>query len=436
MRYEAQMIPNERAVISNSLWTATAARVPDYPALAGELRADVAIIGAGFTGLSAALHLAERGVDVAVLDAEQPGWGASGRNGGQVNPGFKEGPKGLLETFGPEYGARMIAMAGAAADLVFDLIARHGIDAAPRRPGWIRAAHNAKGLRELTALAEEWQAQGVTFEVLDRDGIARHSGTETYVGGIIEPRGGSVHPLNYALGLAEAAEKTGARLFGQSPVTRIAQSEGRHVLHTAGGQISAEKVLICTNGYTGKVTPQLAKSVFPVRSVQVATRPLSPNVLRSILPGGHALSDTRRLLLYFRTSPDGRFVMGGRGTYRDASTARQIETLRAVSAELYPQLDGTEWEHAWGGFVAVTRDHFPHLHEVAPGIMAALGYNGRGVALATAMGAELAKWASGTPAGQLALPVTPVAPMPFAFARAALVEAEVLRMGLLDRLGL
>ncbi|WP_333712984.1 NAD(P)/FAD-dependent oxidoreductase [Yoonia sp.] len=430
------MIPNERPVIANSLWSATACRVPDYPAVQGDLTADVAVIGAGFTGLSAALHLAEQGVDVVVLDAQQPGWGASGRNGGQINPGFKDGPTGILKTYGAARGARMIAFAGGAADLVFDLCARHGIACDAVRPGWIRAAHSEKGLRDLHALAQDWQDRGVPFAVLDRDAIAQLSGTDSYRGGVVDPRGGSLHPLNFALGLAEAADRHGARMFGLSPVTAIRQNGAKHQVVTHGGTVTADRVLICTNAYTDGFNPRLAKSVLPVRSVQVATKPLSSNVLNSILPGGQALSDTRRLVLYFRRSPDGRFIMGGRGTYRDTSTARQIAWLRKLSVNLFPQLEGVGWDHAWGGSVAITADRYPHLHEIKPGMMAALGYNGRGVAMATAMGREIAAWATGAPASDLVLPVTEVTPLPFAFARQPLVEAEILRARLLDRLGL
>lgn len=430
------MIPNERPVIANSLWTATANRVPDYPNLAGDQTADVAVVGAGFTGLSAALHLAEKGTDVLLLDAQQPGWGASGRNGGQINPGFKDGPSGILKKFGPEHGERMIALAGGAADLVFDLCTKHEIDCAATRPGWIRAAHSENGLRDLEGLAKDWQNLGVPFEVLDRDAITRLSGTDTYRGGVIDPRGGSLQPLNFALGLADAAERHGARIFGLSPVQKISETERGHRLVTPEGSVTAERVLICTNAYTDGFNPKLAKSVLPIRSVQVATKPLSSNVLNSILPSGHALSDTRRLVLYFRRSPDGRFVMGGRGTYRDSSTARQIAWLRKLSMDLFPQLDGTDWDYAWGGSVAITADRYPHLHEIKPGMMAALGYNGRGVAMATAMGREISRWALGKQAKDLAVPTTEVTPLPLSFARETLVEAEILRLRLLDKLGL
>ncbi|MEX0339186.1 MAG: NAD(P)/FAD-dependent oxidoreductase [Arenibacterium sp.] len=429
------MIPNERPVIANSLWSATANRVPDYPAMDGQAQCDVAVVGGGFTGLSAALHLAEAGVRVTVLEAQHPGWGASGRNGGQINPGLKDGPREIIAAFGREWGQRMIEMSGNAADLVFDLIAKYGIDCGARRPGWIRAAHTPKTRHALRVLAEDWQDHGAPVMPLDATEIERLSGTGAYLGGLIDRRGGNLHPLNYALGLADAACFQGAVIHGASPVKHIKRAAGRFHLATPGGTLEAEKVLVCTNAYTGGLNRALAHSILPIRSVQVATAPLSDNLRQSILPGLQSLSDARRLLLYFRIDAQGRFMMGGRGTDGDASTRRQIELLKKVSVDLFPQLAGADWRYAWGGDVAVTRDHYPHLHELEPGMLAGLGYNGRGVALATSMGRVMAQWAQGTRADDLDFPLSPVTPLPFYFARKLVVEAEVLRLRLLDRLG-
>ncbi|TNF63070.1 MAG: FAD-binding oxidoreductase, partial [Rhodobacteraceae bacterium] len=191
-----------------------------------------------------------------------------------------------------------------------------------------------------------------------------------------------------------------------------------------------------TNGYSGPLHGGLARSVVPVRSVQVATAPLSENLRGTILPERNQVSDMARLLLYFRVDARGRFIMGGRGTFRDTSTRAQMEALRAASLRVFPQLRGVEWTHAWGGNVAITPDHFPHLHELAPGLAAGLGYNGRGVAMATAMGRELARWARGTAPADLDYPVTPLRPLPLHGLHRLGVSAEILRMRLLDRLGL
>ncbi len=430
------MIRNENPVIANSLWSATSSYSTKYPQLVDELQSDVTVIGAGFTGLSAALHLAEQGVKVVVIDAQHPGWGASGRNGGQINVGLKDGPTGIKTKFGDHWGNRMIRMAGDAADLVFDLIARHDIECDAKRPGWLRAAHTHKTLSKLHKLAEDWDNHGGGMIQLYQSEMQRLTGTEAYLGGVLDHRGGVLHPLNYALGLAEAGRRNGVKIFGETPANQITSKAGHFRVETPKGAVISEKVLICTNAYSGDLHPRLSQSVLPVRSVQVATSPLSDNVRQTILPEGNALSDARRLLLYFRQDAEGRFLMGGRGTYNDNSTLKQIERLKRISVELFPQFSGVQWEFEWGGFVALTRDHYPHLHELAPGVMTGLGYNGRGVAIATAMGRVLAKWAIGTKVDELEFPVTPLKPLPFSFAKETLVEAEILRLKLLDKLGL
>ncbi|MGY6634590.1 MAG: NAD(P)/FAD-dependent oxidoreductase [Alkalilacustris sp.] len=429
------MIANEDPVIAESLWTATANPAPDCPPLEGAAEAEVAVVGGGFCGLSAALHLAEAGVSVRLLEAETPGWGASGRNGGQVNPGLKEDPDTIEARFGADLGGRMVALGGQAADLVFDLIARHGIDCAPARPGWVQPAHDAAGLETVRRRAGEWARRGQPVQLLDAQQTAELLGTDAYVGAMLDERGGSLHPLNYALGLARAAQSAGAVLHGQSRVQRLETAGAEHILHTARGQLRARRVLLCTNGYTDDLVPVLRRTLVPVRSVQVATAPLSDNLRRGILPRGHAASDSRRLLLYFRLDPQGRFVMGGRGDYGRAGTLRQMAMLREAARALYPQLSEADWTHQWGGYVAMTPDHYPHMDEVAPGVMAGLGFNGRGVAMATALGRVLADWAMGVPDGELPFPVTRPRPIPFHGLRKPVVRATVAWYRLRDRLG-
>lgn len=430
------MIANERPVIADSLWSATANPAPECPPLVGEVEADVAIVGGGFTGLSAALHAAEAGLRAVVLEAESPGWGASGRNGGQVDPGLYVDPDAVEARFGRDMGARMVTLMGGAGQLVFDLIARHGIHCDAQPVGWIRAAHNTAALRDIQGKVTQWQRRGADLRFLERDALAVMLGTDSYVGGLIDMRGGNLHPLNYTLGLAEAALRAGAGVHGQSRVVSAGREGATHVLRTSRGAVRAGKVLLCTNGYTDGLAPPLAQEVVPVRSVQVATDPLPPDVAASILPGRQAPSDLRRLLLYFRMDAAGRFIMGGRGGYGDRVTMARMETLRRVSVKMYPQLAPFGWRHAWGGFVAVTPDHYPRLARMGPGMMAGLGYNGRGVAQATAMGKLMAEWAAGRPEAELDFPVTDPQPIPFHGLRRLGVAATVLKYRMLDGLGL
>ncbi len=430
------MIANEAPVIANSLWSATANPSPDCPPLRGQAETEVAIVGGGFTGLSAALHLAEAGVAVTLLEAETPGWGASGRNGGQVNPGLKEDPDAIEARFGSDMGSRMVRLSGEAANLVFSLIRRHRIDCAGQQVGWIQPIHNEEARKVVEARVGQWTRRGAPLRVLSRTETADLLGTDVYLGGMMDERGGNLHPLNYALGLAWAAQGAGARLHGQSRVTGMERQGTGWRLTTAQGGVTARRVLLCTNGYTDGLAPGLARTVVPIRSIQVATAPLSDNIRRSILPGGHSASDSRRLLLYFRLDPEGRFVMGGRGDYSERGTRQQMDKLRRASIEMYPQLAQADWAHAWGGFVAMTADHYPHLDRVGPNAVAALGYNGRGVAMATAMGRVLADWARGTPEAELDFPVTDLRPIPFHFLRRPAVSALLNWYRLRDRFGI
>src|SRR5690625_3207456 len=289
------MIRNELEVIANSLWSATASPAPSCPPLIGDAEAEVAIIGGGYTGLSAALHLAERGVSVTLLEAEAPGWGASGRNGGQVNPALKEDPDTVEARFGPLLGGRMIALSGGAPRFTFDLIARLGIKCEARQTGWIQPVQTDKAEARVRARSEQWNRRGEPVRMLSKGETAALLGTDAYRCAMLDERGGNLHPLNYALGLAEAAMRAGAKVHGQSRVTRMDVGGDSHVLHTSKGKLRASKVLIGTNGYTDAATPGLARTVVPIRSIQVATDILPERLQQSILPQGHSVSDSRRL---------------------------------------------------------------------------------------------------------------------------------------------
>ena len=271
---------------------------------------------------------------------------------------------------------------------------------------------------------------------MSQEDLTRLLGVNEYLGGTLDRRGGNLHPLNYALGLADAAERHGAQIYGSSRVTGFDPQDGAVIVQTAQGSVTAPKVLICTNAYTGYLGNPQCKPVVPVTSVQVATAPLSDNIAQSILPEGHAVSDSRRVLIYFRKDAAGRFVIGGRGATRDANVRTRQAELRTKAEQLYPQLKGAAWTHAWGGDVALTRDQLPGLHLLAPGVMAGLGYNGRGVAMATVMGKVLADWASGMPENDLDFPVTDVSPIPFHQFRNLGLGPTVAALRMLDRVGL
>lgn len=396
-----------------SLWAATAAPPLETPPLGDSTTADVAVIGGGYAGLSAALHLAERGVRPVLLEARQIGFGGSGRNGGQVIPGLKHDPDALAAMFGAERGGRLIDFAGGTADLVFDLIERHGMDVPYRREGWIQGAHSPEGLAEAEARATQWAKRGAPVQPLDKAAIGRLLGTDRYLGGWLDRRGGGIQPLDYARGLARAALKAGAAIHTGTPVTALDRAEGRWRLRTAGGAaVTADRVLLCTNGYSKGLWPRLEQTIIAANSFQVATRPLTDRERETVLPGGHVSSDTRKLLLYFRLDHQGRLLMGGRGPFREPKGASDWAHLERVVGKLFPQLSGIAIEHRWCGRVAVTRDYLPHLHEPAPGLLVDIGCQGRGVGLQTAMGRAMAEYVATGDAGALPLPPAPIQPLP------------------------
>lgn len=420
-----------------SLWAATATPAAAHAPLRGEERADVCVIGGGFTGLSAALHAAEGGASVALLEAALVGSGASGRNGGQVIPGLKLDPRELEATFGTERGARLTELVGGAADLVFDLVRRHRIECDARQDGWLKACHSRAALRAAILTAQDWGRCGAPVEEVDRVRIAELTGTDAYLGGFVDHRGGVVQPLSYTRGLARAARQAGARVHERSPARTPRRDGDAWVVSTPSGSVRAARVIIGTNGYTDLVGahgpwPRLARTVIPVYSYIAATRPLSDDLRQRILPKGQAVSDSRRLLRYFRLDAAGRMVMGGRGAMRESADRSDYATIIGSALELYPALRACEWEFVWGGKVAVTLDHLPHLHELAPGVHAALGYNGRGVAMATVMGKVLADRVLGR--GAPVFPESPLRPVPLHRWRRPFFELIVAWKRALDRL--
>lgn len=425
------MTPRTSPDLPPSLWAATAEAGPPAPRLVGPAEADVAVIGGGYTGLSTALHLAEAGKQVVLLEAAEVGWGASGRNGGQVNPGWKVLPSEIRARFGPERGERVVRMAHAACDLVFALIERFKIPCDAVRPGYLQAACGGRGRQAQESWAREWSAYGAEVELLDGKAFAALIGTDSYDGGLRDARGGNLQPLSYARGLAKAAAGLGARLHGGSPAIEVAQRGAGWRVATPDGQVSAEHVVIGTNGYTDDLWPGLKETVVPVASFIVASSPLSQNLARSILPGRHAVSDTRRVLFYFRMDRDDRFVFGGRGKLFDSADQGRREHLKAEARRLYPQLADVGWDYSWGGYVAVTREHTPRLMRLAPGVFAGLGYNGRGIAMATMMGKQLALAVLGEDPD---MTVDALRPIPFHRLRQIGISWSLLTGGWLDRL--
>ena len=418
-----------------NLYRDTACAAPATPPLDGDGRADVVIVGAGITGLSTALHLAEAGVSTVLLEAEEPGWGASGRNGGQVNPGLKYDPDTVERDWGRELGERMNALSGGAPAFVFDLVRRHGIECGARQHGTLRAAVSAGHIPRLRTSLEQWRRRGAPVELLEGAALARLTGTERYPGALWDRRGGDLNPLSYARGLAAAALRAGARVHGKTRALALERAGSGWRVATASGAVKAQHVVLATNGYTDDLWPGLRRSVVPLFGAIAASEPLPSPLAQAVMPARAVLYEIGAITVYYRIDADGRLLIGGRGPMREIDDVSAIGYLLDYARTLWPALRDLAWTHAWGGRLAMTRDHYPHLHEPARGLVACLGYNGRGVAMASTMGAQIARRIV-DPRGESPLPVTAVKSIGFHGLWPLAVRAAILRGRITDRLGL
>lgn len=418
-----------------SLWLETATPAEPSPELQGDINEDVAIVGAGFTGLRAALELANTGARVVVLDAGDVGWGASGRTGGQVNPMLPfNTPEQVRNRLGSKYFERLTDVSLNSADEVFELIRHYGIDCQARQNGWLRVDHCQKAQRVSLANAEIWNRYGADMVPVDSNEIVRLSGSHAYKSGIIAAKGGAVQPLSLARGLARLAREKGARICGNSPVSSLTETDKGWVLKTSRGRVTAQWVILATNAYTDDLCNGLLNSLMPLVSIQIATEPLDEQRIAPILPGGHTLSDTRRIIMYSRREPGNQLVFGGVGKIKSDGEPGGFKWLVKDAERIFPALKGVHWTYRWGGKLAVTADRLPHLHEPRKCLLAGLGYNGRGVAMSNVMGRILAERVSGAAAESLPFPVTDICKFPFRAVQMMGKGTAINWMRLLDRL--
>lgn len=427
---------HHRQPLPKSLYAETARPLTELPPLEGGSKASVVIVGGGYTGLSTALHLAQRGIDAVVLEAQEPGWGASGRNGGQVNPGIYPDPGRVIADFGAEMGRRMLDFSGGAPDKVFALVKQHAIACEAARTGTLRVAYNKKKLEATRGTFAELRKTGSPATWMTPEQLAAATGTDRYLGGIRFPQGGKLNPLGYARGLAEAAGKVGARIHGNSPALRVVKQGSRWRVETPQGSVTADRLVLATNAYTDGLWPKLRQSMVPVYSTIVATAPLSGNLAASVMPSGSVLYEVANNTVYYRLDAGNRLLMGGRSLQRDVTRLEEASGLTDYAKRLWPQLADTPWTHVWNGRVAITIDHHIHLHEPAENVHICLGYNGRGLAMATAMGSVLADRIAGARREDLPMPVTDLTPMSFHHFAGIGVEFRLAYGKLRDRLGI
>ncbi len=387
---------SDSADYPNSYYHATRNRELDLPLLDGSRRADVCIVGGGYTGLSSALHLAERGYDVVLLEARKPGWGASGRNGGQLCSGQRRDQLELATMVGADDARRFWELGEAAKQSARELIAAHAIDC-DLKPGIAHPNHKPGYDRDsrdyVDFLHREYGYEDIEF--LEREAMAELVGSGSYYGGTLDMGAGHLHPLNYALGLAAAAQKAGASLYRHSPVTGYREGRPARV-QTDRGEIEADYLVLACNGYLGKLEPRVAGKIMPINNFIIATEPLSAAELEVINPRDVAIADSRFVVNYYRLSADRRLLFGGGENYRSNFPSDIAGFVRKPMLGVYPQLAHKRIDYAWGGTLAVTLNRMPHFGRLGKyDTYYAQGYSGQGVALATLAGKLIAEALAG-----------------------------------------
>ena len=380
----------------NSYYHASCNRALELEPLDGSTRADVCIVGGGYTGLSSALHLAERGYDVVLLEARKPGWGASGRNGGQLCSGQRKDQETLVEMVGADDARKLWELAEEAKNTAKSLIAKHAIEC-DLKPGIAHPDHKPAYADESRAYVDFLRRQYDydAIEYLERDAMAELVGSDTYHGGSLDMGAGHLHPLNYALGLAAAAQAAGARLYESTVVESYREGSPNRIV-TNRGSVEADSIVLACNGYLGKLEPRVAGKIMPINNFVVATEPLSEEQLAVINPRDVAIADSRFVVNYYRLSADKRMLFGGGENYRQNFPADIASFVRRPMLQVYPQLADTRIDYAWGGTLAVTLNRMPHFGRLGRhNTYFAQGYSGQGVALATLAGKLLAEAIAG-----------------------------------------
>ncbi|HEX3234752.1 MAG TPA: FAD-binding oxidoreductase [Gemmatimonadales bacterium] len=376
------------------LWTDAAPELT-VPEASLPQRTDVAIVGGGYTGLAAARALARRGVDVTLLEQHHLGWGASGRNGGFVLPGYKPDIEVLARKHGLAAARRLFEISLEAVRMLESVIAEEAIDCDYTRCGSLVLAAKPSHLRGLEASRRFLEAElGHETALLGPTEIGAEIGSARYHGGLLDHGAGALHPVRYLRGLATSVIRSGARIVQGVEVRQVTGSAKHLTLDTSDGVLLAAEMLVATNGYTGALCPALQRRVIPIGSYLIATARLDPSLGGRLIPKGRVLSDTKNLLYYFRLSSDGRMVFGGRAAFTPAPVARSAAILERGMREVFPELAGVPVEYAWGGKVGFTLDQLPHAGRLGP-VHYALGYCGHGVALSTWLGTRLGEALAG-----------------------------------------
>ena len=386
-------------VAANSLWARTAVALRAFPSLSDEVQADVVIIGAGYTGLSAAHHIAKCGLRPIVLEANRPGWGASGRNGGVITAKFRQSFRGIDAAHGRAMAKRMVEIAHESTEIVEQLVSEFGITSAQlTRSGQIKAAHNHATLQAAVDEAE-WMKREMgdtDVRILDARQVRDETGSQAFVGGVLNPGSGGIHPLNYLHGLAEGLARRCVQIFQESPALRLQCENGGVVVETPKGAVRARQAIIATNSYSDltPATRHMQQTLVPFRSAIIATDKLPPDLAGRLMPTGRTYTETKRMMRWFRMVDD-RVVFGGRGAFGKQDSEAAFNALRKAMIGIFPELSDIPLAFKWSGLVAMTLDSMPHIGRLNDRTLFSMGYNGAGVAMSSLMGRYLAAFVRG-----------------------------------------
>jgi len=399
-----------------SLWRAYTPVGATYAPLLSDNETDVTIIGAGFTGLTTALQLTKAGNSVTVLEAKEVGYGASGRNNGQVIPVLTRADPEMLTTRFGEAGERFVQLIGGSAAFLFKLVREHALECEAEQTGWIQPAHSPGRFQSVSEKRfRQWEKYGADFELIEKAELDRRIGSNFFFGGFGNRTGGHINPLALTRELARVGTENGAVIHEKSPALSYTQEGDGWRVTTPRGVLRSRALVIATNAYTGELVPslapRLARSVMPVTSWQLATAPLSDNVLRTVVPDRQAISDTHGDLHFFRYDARNRLITGGALAMPFNGHKRIRAHIAKRLQRIFPQYLEPQIEYSWTGYVGATRDHTPHFHRLGPNGWTWIGCNGRGVALSVTLGNEFAKAVMGAREDDLAFPLTDIEPL-------------------------
>ena len=388
-----------------SLWDKTAGEDDFTAPMDGDVETDLAIVGGGFTGLSTALHAAEKGIGCHVLESKQIGFGGSGRNVGLVNAGLWLPPQDVRALLGDDAGARLVQELGDAPAYVMSLIERHQIRCEATRTGTIHAAHAPSGYEDLARRAEEWHRLGAPVDLLSRKQAAEKIGSDAFHGGLLDRRAGTINPMGYVRGLARAAQAAGAHISTGVTAQKLARDSNRWIVETDRGRVTAKSVVLGTNAYTDDLWPGLKRTFTIIHYFQVATEPLGDQGA-DILAERQGLWDTGKIMFSLRRDDFGRLIIGSMGRIIGGESGLSRRWAMRNIRRLFPQLESIAFEKFWHGRIAMTPDHLPRIHKLADGLYTPIGYNGRGITPGTIFGRAMADLLSGGKEENLPLPIT------------------------------